>query len=141
MPDSRRRAGPADGSPSATSLRVHEVLEHGNEEDLTPPAHNPRAAVGPRHAWPERPLAGRSRRHYPETMTARALADDSGDLEHELRERRALLARTGETYMALAERLDDEIAALEAARRLATERDDEDFEAMLEAAERETSGN
>jgi hypothetical protein len=74
-------------------------------------------------------------------MTARALADDSGDLEHELRERRALLARTGETYMALAERLDDEIAALEAARRLATERDDEDFEAMLEAAERETSGN
>jgi hypothetical protein len=72
-------------------------------------------------------------------MTAQALSDDAGQLDDEIRERRALLARTAETYLALANRLDDEIAALEAARRLASPAADSDFEEMLESAERRAS--
>jgi len=39
-----------------------------------------------------------------------------------------LLDRSAETYLAVADRLDDEIAALEAAQRLATPAEDVDFE-------------
>ncbi|MBM3676683.1 MAG: hypothetical protein FJW96_02200 [Actinobacteria bacterium] len=71
-------------------------------------------------------------------MTAHALSDDPSNLDDQLRARRMLLARTAETYLALADRLDDEIAALEAARRLSEPADDEDLEAILEAAERKS---
>jgi len=49
------------------------------------------------------------------------------------------LERTSETYLALADRLDDEIAALEAARRLAQPAVDVDFEGLLEHAERKAA--
>jgi len=53
-------------------------------------------------------------------MAAPVPPDDSRDrLSAALRERRALLDRSSEAYVALAEHLDDEIAALEAAERLA----------------------
>lgn len=72
-------------------------------------------------------------------MSARALADEAGRLDAELRERRELLARTAETYLALADRLDDEIAALETARRLGNPAPDLDFDELLDDAERRTS--
>ena len=55
----------------------------------------------------------------------------------ELRECRSLLERSAETYLALADRLDDEIASLEAAQRLAVEAQDVDFEELLDRAERD----
>ncbi|MFN0155849.1 MAG: hypothetical protein ACKVUT_15860 [Gaiella sp.] len=72
-------------------------------------------------------------------MTAHALSDDAEHLDEQLRDRRALLVRTSETYLALADRLDDEIAAIEAAQRLANPAGDANFEEMLEAAEREAT--
>lgn len=59
---------------------------------------------------------------------ARALETDPDRIAAELRERRRLLERSSETYLALADRLDDEIAALEAAQRLAVQAEDIDFE-------------
>lgn len=59
---------------------------------------------------------------------ARALEKDPDRIAAELRERRSLLERSSETYLALADRLDDEIAALEAAQRLAVQAEDIDFE-------------
>lgn len=59
---------------------------------------------------------------------ARALETDPDRIAAELRERRSLLERSSETYLALADRLDDEIAALEAAQRLAVQAEDIDFE-------------
>ena len=70
-------------------------------------------------------------------MASPAFSDDPSRLDAEIRDRRELLTRTGETYLALATRLDDEIAALEAARRLASTAPDVDFEPLLDAAERE----
>ena len=70
-------------------------------------------------------------------MASPAFSDDPGRLDAEIRARRELLTRTGETYLAVAERLDDEIAALEAARRLASPALDVDFEPLLDAAERD----
>ena len=61
------------------------------------------------------------------------------NLEHALRDRQALLDRSAETYLALADHLDDEIAALEAAQRLAREGADMDFEQLLDDAERGSS--
>lgn len=58
---------------------------------------------------------------------ARALETDPDRIAAELRERRRLLERSSETYLALADRLDDEIAALEAAQRLAVQAEDVDF--------------
>ena len=70
-------------------------------------------------------------------MASSAFSNDPGRLDAEIRDRRALLTRTGETYLAVATRLDDEIAALEAARRLASTAPDDDFETLLDAAERD----
>jgi hypothetical protein len=69
-------------------------------------------------------------------MATRTSRDDAGELEAALRERHGLLERSSETYLALADRLDDEIAALEAARRLAQPAEDVDFEGLLDEAER-----
>ncbi|MGH3112175.1 MAG: hypothetical protein ACRDOP_01765 [Gaiellaceae bacterium] len=55
----------------------------------------------------------------------------------DLRERRRLLDQSAETYLALANRLDDEIAALESAQRLAVSAEDVDFDEFLDRAERE----
>ena len=74
-------------------------------------------------------------------MSATAVPRDPDSLDAELRERRILLERSSETYVALADRLDDEIAALEAAHRLATPASDVDFEGLLDRAERDASGN
>jgi hypothetical protein len=65
--------------------------------------------------------------------------DDEHALEEALRERRDQLEQSSETYLALADRLDDEIAALEAARRLARPEPDVDFEGLLDAAETEAA--
>jgi hypothetical protein len=65
-----------------------------------------------------------------------SIPGDAGELEQALKERRGLLARSAETYLALADRLDDEIAALEAAKRLAEPAEDVDFEGLLDEAER-----
>ena len=54
----------------------------------------------------------------------------------ELRERRALLEHGAEAYLALADRLDDEIAALEASQRLSVPAPDVDFTQLLDQAER-----
>ncbi len=72
-------------------------------------------------------------------VSVRAPAGDADRLRAELRERRELLERSAEAYLALADRLDDEIAALEAAQRLAVPADDLDFEQLLERAERDAS--
>lgn len=72
-------------------------------------------------------------------MSTRTAQGDPGQIDEALRERRGLLQRSAETYLALADRLDDEIAALEAARRLATTGDDVDFTALLDEAERKAS--
>ena len=71
-------------------------------------------------------------------MASPAFSDDPGRLDAEIRARRELLTRTGEAYLAVATRLDDELAALEAARRLARPAPDVDFEPLLDAAERDT---
>jgi len=63
----------------------------------------------------------------------------AGEIEKALRERHGLLERSAETYLALADRLDDEIAALEAARRLARPADDVEFAGLLDEAERKAS--
>ena len=70
-------------------------------------------------------------------MASPAFSGDPDRLDAEIRDRRALLTRTGESYLALATRLDDEIAALEAAQRLVSPAPDVDFETLLDAAERE----
>ena len=57
-------------------------------------------------------------------------------LADQIRERRTLLERGAEVYVALADRLDDEIAALEAAKRLAVPAEDVDFDELLDRAER-----
>jgi hypothetical protein len=57
-------------------------------------------------------------------------------LSAQIRERRTLLERGAEVYVALADRLDDEIAALEAAERLAVPAEDADFDELLDRAER-----
>jgi hypothetical protein len=72
-------------------------------------------------------------------MATRTIPEDAGELEEALRERRGLPERSAETYLALADRLDDEIAALEAARRLARPADDVDFDQLLDEAERKAS--
>ena len=72
-------------------------------------------------------------------MSVRALAGDADRLRAELGERRELLERSAETYLALADRLDDEIAALEAAQRLAVPANDVDFDELLDRAERDAS--
>jgi hypothetical protein len=72
-------------------------------------------------------------------MATRTIPDDAGELEEALRERRGLLERSAESYLALADRLDDEIAALEAAYRLAQPAVDVDFEGLLDEAERKAS--
>ncbi len=69
-------------------------------------------------------------------VSTRPLPKDPNRLEADIRERRALLERTAETYVALADRLDDEIAALEAAQRLAVPGEDVDFVELLDHAER-----
>lgn len=61
---------------------------------------------------------------------------DPDRIAAELRDRRRLLEQSAETYLALADRLDDEIAALEAAQRLAVPAEDVDFEQLLDRAER-----
>ncbi len=68
---------------------------------------------------------------------AKAVEKDPERIAAELRERRSLLERSAETYLALADRLDDEIAALEVAQRLATPADDVDFDQLLDRAERD----
>jgi len=69
-------------------------------------------------------------------MAASVPPDDSRDrLAAALRKRRALLDRRSEAYVALAEHLDDEIAALEAAVRLARPAVNVDFDPLLDAAE------
>lgn len=72
-------------------------------------------------------------------MSARATSENPDRLGTELHDRRALLDRTSETYVALADRLDDEIAALEAAQRLATPASDVEFDPLLDQAERDSS--
>jgi len=72
-------------------------------------------------------------------VSVRALAGDADRLRAELGERRELLERSAETYLALADRLDDEIAALEAAQRLAVPANDVDFDELLDRAERDAS--
>ena len=57
-------------------------------------------------------------------------------LSAQIRERRTLLKRGAEVYVALADRLDEEIAALEAAKRLAVPAEDVDFDELLDRAER-----
>jgi hypothetical protein len=69
----------------------------------------------------------------------RTIPEDAGEIEEALRERQGLLDRSAETYLALADRLDDEIAALEAAQRLARPADDVEFEGLLAEAERKAS--
>jgi hypothetical protein len=76
---------------------------------------------------------------YALAVATRTIPGDAGELEEALRERQGLLERSAETYLALADRLDDEIAALEAARRLARPADDVDFEGLLDEAERKAS--
>ena len=68
---------------------------------------------------------------------ARIAEKDPDRIAAELRERRSLLERSAETYLALADRLDDEIAALEAAQRLAVPAEDVDFDELLDRAERD----
>ena len=79
------------------------------------------------------------RRRYHLRVATKAIPADAGEIDEALRERRGLLERSAETYLALADRLDDEIAALEVARRLAQPAVDVDFEGLLEEAERKTS--
>lgn len=61
---------------------------------------------------------------------------DRDRIAAELRERRRLLEQSAETYLALSDRLDDEIAGLEAAQRLAVPAKDVDFDELLDRAER-----
>lgn len=63
---------------------------------------------------------------------------DPDRIAAELRKRRALLEHGAEAYLALADRLDDEIAALEASQRLSVPADDVDFGELLDQAERNT---
>jgi hypothetical protein len=72
-------------------------------------------------------------------VSTRTAQGDPGQIDEALRERHGLLRRSAETYLALADRLDDEIAALEAARRLAAPAEDVDFTALLDEAERKAS--
>ena len=67
---------------------------------------------------------------------ATAARNDPDWIAAELRERRALLTHGAEVYVALADRVDDEIAALEASQRLAVDADDVAFTELLEQAER-----
>lgn len=67
---------------------------------------------------------------------ASAAKKDPQWIASQLRERRALLEHGAEAYLALADRVDDEIAALEAAQRLAVPADDVDFDELLDQAER-----
>lgn len=53
-----------------------------------------------------------------------------------LLERRALLEHGAQAFLALADRLDDEIATLEAAQRLSVPAEDVDFGELLDQAER-----
>lgn len=76
---------------------------------------------------------------YAVAVATGTIPEDAGELEEALRERRGLLERSAETYLALADRLDDEIAALEAAHRLAQPADDVDFGGLLDEAERKAS--
>ncbi len=76
---------------------------------------------------------------YALAVAARTIPEDAGELEEALRERQGLLERSSETYLALADRLDDEIAALEAARRLARPADDVESDGLLDEAERKAS--
>jgi hypothetical protein len=64
---------------------------------------------------------------------ARAVEKDPDRIAAAVRERRSLLERSSETYLALADRLDDDIAALEAAQRLAVQAEDVDFEEASKA--------
>lgn len=61
---------------------------------------------------------------------------DRDRIAAELRKRHALLDHGAEAYLALADRLDDEIAALEAAQRLSVPAEDVDFSELLSQAER-----
>jgi len=72
-------------------------------------------------------------------VSARALAGDADRLRAELRERRERLERSADAYLALADRLDDEIAALEVAQRLAVPADDVDLDELIDRAERHAS--
>ena len=74
-------------------------------------------------------------------VATKAVPEDAGQLEQALQDRRDLLERTSETYLALADRLDDEIAALEAASRLARPAEDVDFDGLLDKAERKATPN
>jgi len=76
---------------------------------------------------------------YHVRVSSRALTEDADRLRAQLIERRALLERSAETYLALADRLDDEIAALEAAQRLAVPAEDVDFDVLLDRAERDAA--
>ena len=67
-------------------------------------------------------------------MSARAVSKDPEELAAEIRERKALLEHGAVAYVALADRLDDEIAALEVAARLAVPAEDIEFETLLDRA-------
>lgn len=58
----------------------------------------------------------------------RTVEQDPDRIGAALRERRSLLERSAETYLALADRVDDEIGALERAQRLAVQVEGIDFE-------------
>lgn len=70
---------------------------------------------------------------------ARIADEDPDRIAVALRERRALLEHGAQAYVALAERLDDEIAALEAAQRLSVPADDVDFDELLHRAEQDAA--
>jgi hypothetical protein len=72
-------------------------------------------------------------------VATNAIPADAGEIDEALRERRGLLEQSAKTYLALADRLDEEIAALEVAGRLAQPVVDVDFEVLLAEADRESS--
>ena len=78
---------------------------------------------------------------YSLDVSATAPSADPNRLEPVLRERRTLLERSAETYIALADRLDDGIAALEAAQRVATLAQDVDVETPFDRAGRDASAD
>jgi hypothetical protein len=88
------------------------------------------ASVALSHLW---------RRRYHLRFATRAIPADAGPIDEALPERHELLEGTAETYLALADRLDVEIAVLEAASRLARPATDVDFEGLLDQAERKAS--
>lgn len=73
---------------------------------------------------------------YDLRMSVQPVSKNPDELAAEIRERRALLEHGAEVYIALADRLDDEIAALETAKRLSVAAEDVDFDALLDRAER-----